>query len=181
MATAGALRPPRGVMKAEKIVPAEERGAAEIQGPTGPPPRILVVEDESCIRRLNSKVLVRAGYEVDAAEDGADAWDKLQLRSYDLMVTDNHMPKVTGLELLRRVHAARLAVPVIMATATLPREEFTRCPWLEPAVMLLKPYTFEALLAAVQEVLRATAGVRQRAAPPSVWQVQPTTAGLWTC
>lgn len=120
--------------------------------------RILVVEDDLLIRRLNTEMLVFSGYAVDAAEDGAAAWNALQLNRYDLMVTDNEMPNVSGVELLKKVHAIRLALPVIMATAKIPLAEFTRHPWLQPAVTLLKPYTFDELVGAVQVVLLATVG-----------------------
>ena len=55
--------------------------------------RILVVEDELLVRRLNTRMLIYSGYDVDSAEDGAMAWAALQLTKYDLMVTDNEMPK----------------------------------------------------------------------------------------
>ncbi|MGA2556670.1 MAG: response regulator, partial [Verrucomicrobiota bacterium] len=87
-----------------------------------PTHRILVVEDDGDIRRINTEVLTHSGYEVDAAEDGAAAWETLQRQRYDLMVTDNDMPKVSGVELLHKLHAARMALPVIMATGQLPRE-----------------------------------------------------------
>ena len=123
-----------------------------------PPYRILVVDDEACIRQLTAAVLTRSGYQVEAAEDGAVAWDTLQLSSYDLLLTDNNMPKVTGVELLKKVRAARMALPVIMATGSLPDEEFTRQPWLKPAATLQKPFTAEELLGTVQAVLRAATG-----------------------
>ena len=53
-------------------------------------------EDNRVIRRLITKVLVDTGYEVDAAEDGEAAWDALQLNSYNLLITENKMPKVSG-------------------------------------------------------------------------------------
>src|ERR1700722_8747805 len=78
--------------------------------------RILVVEDDEDMRRLNTEVLKQFGYQVDAVEDGAIAWDTLQRNKYDLVVTDNAMPNLSGVELLRKLHAARMALPVIMAT-----------------------------------------------------------------
>jgi DNA-binding response OmpR family regulator len=113
------------------------------------------VEDEPTIRKLNAELLVRHGYDVDAVEDGAVAWDTLQVKSYDLLITDNSMPKVTGVELIEKVRAAGMALPVVMATATLPLEEFARRPWLQPAATLVKPYTLAELLAAVKNVLCA--------------------------
>ena len=51
------------------------------------PRRILVVDDDSDVRRLNTEVLIHFGYHVDAAEDGAAAWETLQLKNYDLIIS----------------------------------------------------------------------------------------------
>jgi CheY-like chemotaxis protein len=117
---------------------------------------ILVVDDELAIRLINSEILIEAGYRVDVAEDGATAWDKLQRINYDLLVTDHEMPKLTGVELLRNLHAASMLLPKIMVTGAYPTGEFMRCPWLLPTATLLKPYTFSQLAEIVKEVLRAT-------------------------
>jgi DNA-binding response OmpR family regulator len=136
-----------------------------------------VVEDDGEIRRLNTEVLMHSGYAVDAAEDGDEAWNDLQVRNYDLMVTDNDMPKVSGVELIKKLHAVRMALPVIMATGRIPTEEFERYPWLQPAATLLKPYTVDELLGTVKEVLRAIASPRVETEPPRTWQNQPPTDG----
>jgi two-component system chemotaxis response regulator CheY len=153
-------------MKDYPIVPACEPAGTSPPSRTNPPHHILVVEDDVCIRQLDTKVLLRSGYAVDAAEDGAAAWDALNNDSYDLMITDNNMPKVTGVELLKMLRAARMEMPVIMATGILPTHEFTRYPWLQPAATLVKPYTIEALLDTVKKVLRdavsTAAAPRQR-------------------
>lgn len=141
---------------------------APLPRPTPAPRRILVVEDDSNIRQLNSEVLTQCGYYVVAAGDGAAAWNTLQRSGYDLLITDNEMPRVTGVDLLKKLHAAHLAVPVIMATETPPMDEFTRCPWLLPAALLTKPYTIDELLGTVREVLRETdSSVRQDPPPPA--------------
>jgi two-component system alkaline phosphatase synthesis response regulator PhoP len=128
--------------------------------------RILVVDDDDDIRLINSDVLTHSGYHVDAAEDGAAAWDTLQRNRYDLLITDNDMPKVTGVELLHKLHAAHMALPVIMATGVPPQDEFIHYPWLQPAVLLLKPYSYHELLGAVRSVLFATAAGSGPVAPP---------------
>ena len=115
--------------------------------------RILVVDDDVTICQLNTDVLRRSGYHVDAAEDGAVAWATLKRSRYDLLVTDNDMPKVTGIELLKMLRASNMALPVIMVTGTSPTEEFARHPHLRPDALLLKPYTFEDLLGTVHKVL----------------------------
>jgi CheY-like chemotaxis protein len=126
-------------MKEKTYPPGRNAAPAPLPGPTPPPRRILVVEDDSNIRQLNSEVLTQCGYHVVAAGDGAAAWTTLQRNGYDLLITDNEMPRVTGVDLLKKLHAAHLAVPVIMATETPPMDEFSRCPWLTPAAMLTKP------------------------------------------
>lgn len=145
---------------------AGQLASARLQNEPGFRHRILVVDDELLVRRLNTEMLVFSGYDVDAAENGAAAWDALQVNRYDLMITDNDMPKVTGIELIKKVRATRLALPVIMATGKFPLDEFTRHPQLQPAVTLLKPYTFDELVGAVQIVLLATAGAGGKSASP---------------
>jgi DNA-binding response OmpR family regulator len=132
-----------------------ERAGEPIQWQTSRSRRILVVDDEPMVRRLNTKILIAAGYQVDAAADGSLAWDTLQTKSFDLLITDNSMPKVTGVELIEKVRAAGMAVPVIMATSALPHEELTRRPWLQPAATLIKPYTLAEFLRTVKNVLCA--------------------------
>jgi PleD family two-component response regulator len=64
--------------------------------------RVVVVEDEHDLRQLTAEVLIDAGYQVDVAEDGATAWAALQLSKYDLLITDQFMPKVSGVELPKK-------------------------------------------------------------------------------
>jgi DNA-binding response OmpR family regulator len=139
---------------------------------------ILVVDDDPLIRRLNSEILTCSGYHVDTAEDGAIAWEILYASNYDLLITDHNMPNVSGLDLLKKIHATRLALPVIMATGTLPAWELSHSPWLQPAAVLLKPYTFDELLGTVKNVLRATIPASDVLAPPTNWQGQPLPNGL---
>jgi len=160
-------------MKEEESFPTGGSASTPVRSQTSQPRRILVVEDDEEMRRLNTDVLSRSGYEVDAVEDGAVAWDALEINTYDLVVTDNSMPKVTGVELLKQLRAARMSLPVIMATRTLPMEEFSQQPWLQPAATLVKPYTTEELLAAVKEVLSAVEPPRLESTPPPNQQGEP--------
>lgn len=124
-------------------------------------PHILVVEDDREIRELNSKALTRSGFLVDAVEDGAIAWGAIQQESYDLIVTDNDMPNLTGMELLQKLYAARMALPAILATGIVPQQEMMRHPWLEIEAVLLKPYSFIELLHKVTDVLGTSCGSRK--------------------
>jgi DNA-binding response OmpR family regulator len=142
-------------------------------------PRILVADDDRNIRLLNTEVLSGRGYAVTAAADGAAAWDELQLNPYDLLVTDNDMPRLTGMELVRRLHDAHLTLPVIMVTGTFPLEEMARRPELQIEAMLLKPYTIDELLNAVRNVLHAH-NPGQAALVPPKWQHPSADANQWS-
>lgn len=65
--------------------------------------RILVVDDEESIREFLEIMLKKEGYEVTTAEDGQNAKDILQKKSFDMVISDLQMPKVTGIELLKHV------------------------------------------------------------------------------
>jgi CheY-like chemotaxis protein len=94
--------------------------------------RILVVDDSNSVRQLKVDLLVDSGYDVEEARDGADGWEALQTGHYDLVVTDNTMPRMTGVEMIEKLRAAHMTVPVIMATGFLPLFLFARKPWLKP-------------------------------------------------
>lgn len=119
-------------------------------------PRILVVEDDNSIRQLSSAALRHSGYHVDAAEDGSAGWEALQASHYDLLITDNTMPKVSGVELVKMVRSAWMTLPVVMASGTIPTEALNRDSSLQLAATLLKPFTMDELLGTVEKVLRAT-------------------------
>ena len=152
-------------MKGNQILPTRESAGTPPQPPTSPPRRILVVDDEECLRELSTQVLIHSGYNVDAAEDGAVAWNTLQHNSYDLLITDNNMPNVTGVELLQKLHAARMDLPVIMVSGTIPTAELSRHSWLQIDATLLKPFTPDELLTTVRKVLYAIDTAPEQLAP----------------
>jgi two-component system cell cycle sensor histidine kinase/response regulator CckA len=115
--------------------------------------RILVVDDEISVRQLTTEMLTRSGYEVDSAANGEAGWEALQAKHYDLAITDNFMPKLTGIELVKKIRAGSMNLPVIMATAIFPQEEFQLHPWIESIPTLLKPFRGTELLSTVRKVL----------------------------
>jgi DNA-binding response OmpR family regulator len=117
--------------------------------------RILVVEDDDDIRRFNAEALTGSGYHVEAAVDGAEGWEALNANPYDLLITDNNMPKLTGIELIKKLNDARMAVPVILASGL---EHAHQVAELRLAATLPKPFTLEELLGTVQKVLDEVAG-----------------------
>jgi len=150
--------PPLAVMKISEIKPAEKPVIAPTEDQTNPRHRILVVDDDRDTRQLSVDVLAGSGYDVEAVTDGAAGWDALQADSFDLAITDNKMPKMTGIEMIGKLRSANMTVPVIMATRHLPMHEFERKPWLRPNAMLQRPFSNDDLLATVKNVLRKDDG-----------------------
>ena len=135
--------------------------------------RILVVEDDDDIRRLNAEALTGSGYHVEAVVDGAEGWEALNASRYDLLITDNSMPNLTGIELIKKLNDARMAVPVILASGL---EQADQVAELRLAATLPKPFTLDELLGTVKKVLgEAGGGERQSMAsnqpPVDPWLV----------
>lgn len=76
--------------------------------------RILVVDDSELVRNFHCYIIKMFGYQVDTAENGAVALEKLLGDEYQLLVTDINMPKMDGYELIRNVHDKGLSIPIII-------------------------------------------------------------------
>jgi len=120
-----------------------------------PSNRILVVDDDISIRELSAAVLTASGFQVDTAEDGVAGWEALHASSYDLLITDHRMPKVTGVELVEKLRSARMTLPVVLVSGAMPTEAMNPNPSLQLAATLLKPFTMDELLGTVEKVLHA--------------------------
>jgi CheY-like chemotaxis protein len=116
--------------------------------------RILVADDYEGARQIVSNSLTRAGFEVDTAADGEAAWEMLQNEHYDLLVTDNDMPRLTGLELIKRIRDAGKSLPIILASASIPEEGVRDYAHLQIAAVLMKPFNFWDFLKTVSNALR---------------------------
>ncbi len=126
------------------------------------PHRILVADDDETIRCFNAEMLIALGYQVDAAADGAAAWQALQVGTYELLVTDNQMPNLTGLQLLTKIRSARMTIPVILVSGTVLTAELESDSALHLDATLPKPYTCDDFLRTVERVLHARAGYERQ-------------------
>lgn len=165
-------------MKDNGLLPVGEPAGASVQCRLKPRHRILVVDDDSDIRLLYTNALTQPGYHVDAAEDGAVGWEALQVNNYNLLITEHSLPKLTGVELVRKLRAARMAVPVVMTAVRLPTQELARDPSLQLAAVLSKPFYISELLETVRAVLRGANNAREQITPPPNRQSQPSIGGL---
>ena len=77
--------------------------AIELAAEQGRARRILVVDDSITVRELERQLLESHGYQVDVAVDGMDGWNSVRTGSYDMVVSDVDMPRMDGIELVRRI------------------------------------------------------------------------------
>ena len=110
--------------------------------------RFLVVDDFSTMRRIVRNLLKELGYtNVDEAEDGAVALQKLQGGGFDFVVSDWNMPNMDGLTLLQRVRAdAQLKhLPLLMITAEAKKENIIAAAQSGASGYIVKPFTAATL------------------------------------
>lgn len=79
--------------------------------------KILIVEDEKGIRILLSDVLSSEGFEVISVKDGQESLDQMEDSKFDLVITDINMPRLDGIEMLKRMKKAGRKEKVIVITA----------------------------------------------------------------
>ncbi|MBL9088927.1 MAG: response regulator, partial [Planctomycetia bacterium] len=86
--------------------------------------RVLVVDDSITVREVERGLLTARGFLVDVAVDGADGWNAVRAGAYDLVVSDVDMPRMNGIELVRRIKQdARLRTVPVMIVSYKDREE----------------------------------------------------------
>ena len=114
---------------------------------------ILIIDDDADIRLVLERVLCAAGYRVSSAEDGEAGWSELCAGSYDLLITDHDMPRLSGLDLLRRLRAVKFDLPVILISGDMPWAEADLWEMLQPGLALEKPFSFVELMVKVRDLL----------------------------
>jgi DNA-binding NtrC family response regulator len=114
-------------------------------------PTVLLVEDETSLRRVLTRLLVRHGYEVIDAGTAEDAVTLARDRDVDVLLTDEQLPGGSGLELAEQLTQLRPGLSVILATGGSPPDPADRSPTMS---VLEKPFSPEALLRAVEDALR---------------------------
>lgn len=123
-------------------------------------PRILAVDDEPNIVRLIQVNLERHGYQVETANNGAQALAKIKANRPDLLVSDVMMPEMDGFELLANVRRdpALMDLPVIMLTAKAQDKDVLEGYKTGADMYLTKPFNPQELLAFVKRILSSSDG-----------------------
>tara|TARA_B100000959_G_scaffold279328_1_gene339272 strand:+ start:704 stop:2095 length:1392 start_codon:yes stop_codon:yes gene_type:complete len=114
---------------------------------------ILVVDDEKSMRDFLSIFLKQEGYQVKCASSGRDAFELLEKKEFDLVITDIKMPDISGVDVLRKINSINLNTPVIMITAFASNE--TALEALQEGVYdyILKPFNVDEMKIIVKRAL----------------------------
>ena len=114
---------------------------------------ILFVDDDPDLREIVKDQLSASGYEVDAAEDGEVAIDKLQHKHYEVLLLDITMPNKNGMDVLRFAKDKSLNSKVIMLTGMVGLSVAIESIKLGATDYITKPYNMEYLLASIKRAL----------------------------
>lgn len=125
-------------------------------------PLMLVVDDSLTVRKVTSRLLMRAGYKVVTAKDGVDALSQLKGTLPDVMLVDIEMPRMDGFELTRQVRAnsALAGIPIIMVTSRDAEKHRSYAFELGVNAFLGKPYQEDELLAHIARFLEPSEPAR---------------------
>lgn len=117
---------------------------------------VLIVDDESEMRSALSHALTRSGFSVETAVSGTDALVKIKKDDISLMITDLKMPEMSGMELIGALKKIKPEIAVIVITAFGSIHNAVEAMQAGAADYLLKPFSFETLVATVKKVLGCT-------------------------
>ncbi|HKT36458.1 MAG TPA: response regulator [Nitrospira sp.] len=116
--------------------------------------RVLVVDDDHHARFRMGAILARHGYNVVPACNGITALDELRKRHFDVVITDDRMPQLSGVDFLKQIQARHPKLPVILASTDIQEYEFRRDS--RPFACIRKPYQTARLLRAVRLAAQTT-------------------------
>ena len=116
--------------------------------------RVLVVEDEKHLNRIITEAMEDEGYSVDSCFNGADALDYALSAVYDVMILDIMLPKLDGLELVRRLRRGGNHTPVLFLTAKTQENDKRRAYDAGGDDYLAKPFSHAELMMKVESLLR---------------------------
>ncbi len=120
-----------------------------------PKTKILVVDDMLTMRKIIMKILRELGFsEMVEAQDGNDAWTKIQAGGIGLVISDWNMPNCTGLEFLKKVRADKnlAKTPFVLVTAEAEKGQVAEAVTAGVDQYVVKPFTKEALVVKLEMV-----------------------------
>jgi DNA-binding response OmpR family regulator len=118
-------------------------------------PQVLVAEDDRVVSLLIARSLEGVGADITTVYDGLEAYDVGLAHNFDLVLLDQVMPGLLGVEVLQRWIDDGKDMPVIMVSALTAEEDIVRCLELGAVDFIRKPFSVRELLARVKVHLRA--------------------------
>lgn len=115
--------------------------------------RILIVENNDTLRELLRVTLRTRGYLVATAHDGLSGLEKLEEDSYDLLITDNQMPRMDGLELIEEIYRRKMGLRILMISGRFTKDILERVKERGVLECLDKPFSFKQMIETVREIL----------------------------
>jgi two-component system KDP operon response regulator KdpE len=135
--------------------------------------RILLVDDESAIRRALRPPLLELGFQVVEASRGEDALQMLRTGAFDVVLLDVNMPGIGGIETLRRMRALAPRMPILMLTVRDAEEEKVVALELGADDYVTKPFSTRELIARIRTAIRRVqAPVRAEDAPIEIGELR---------
>ncbi len=119
--------------------------------------KVLVVDDFSTMRRIVKNTLRQIGFtNIEEAEDGQRAYDRLIVERFDFVVSDWNMPNMTGIDLLRKVRATPQIkdIPFLMVTAEAKQENIVEAIKAGVSNYIVKPFTVATLDEKVKKIFK---------------------------
>jgi len=116
--------------------------------------KILIIEDESSIVELIKKGLAAESFLVESAPDGERGLFMARTGSYNLIILDNGLPKMTGSEVLKEIRGAKICTPIIMLTVKSEIQDKEEAFRLGADDYLTKPFLIEELLIRIKALMR---------------------------
>jgi two-component system KDP operon response regulator KdpE len=140
---------------------------------THTPIRILVVDDESAIRRALRPPLIELGFQVVDVARGEEALQMLRAGGFDVVLLDVNMPGIGGIETLRRIRAFAPRLPILMLTVRDAEEEKVEALELGADDYVTKPFSMRELIARIRTaVRRVRAPARAEDAPIEIGELR---------
>ncbi len=119
--------------------------------------KVLVVDDMSTMRRIVKNIMKQLGFaNVEEAENGQDALDKLRGDSFGFVISDWNMPVMTGIDLLRAIRAddKLKGIPVLMVTAEAQKENLIEAIQAGVSNYIVKPFTAEVIQEKMNKIFK---------------------------
>lgn len=123
-----------------------------------PHPTMLITDDDGAFRTTLQSVFAPRGFRTLLASDGNEAMDIVRHEPIHLLLTDMHMPRMSGLEIIRRIRDAQLEIPCILISAGVDSGLVEEARHVEAFSILSKPIRYQEIVTVVNDAMHMVYG-----------------------